>query len=176
MTSSFRCAIFLFSACVPLAMTFGLWLIGKHTISCYFQLVFQLSAMLFVVDTALLRIDVSLGPQGVLRFGLDGCVPLEPQNPYPHSTVMLAEKGTHCWKGFFLKNWPIFHKFCDDIGVRCKLLPPCQGGRASLFAVFFQDCSTNGHHWCYIHLTSTSSDSEIQRIHHVRMSWFYITK
>ena len=32
---------------------------------------------------------------GVLRFDLDRCVPLEPQNPYPSLRVILAEKGTH---------------------------------------------------------------------------------
>ena len=32
---------------------------------------------------------------GVLRFGLDGSLPLEPRNPYPSLRVILAEKGTH---------------------------------------------------------------------------------
>ena len=32
---------------------------------------------------------------GVLRFELDGGVPLEPQNPCPFLRVILAEKGTH---------------------------------------------------------------------------------
>ena len=35
------------------------------------------------------------GGGGVLRFGLDGDVPLEPRNPYPCSGVILAEKNTH---------------------------------------------------------------------------------
>ena len=42
-------------------MTFGLWLIGIRTIFHHFQLVCQLLAMLFVVDMAVLRIDMSLG-------------------------------------------------------------------------------------------------------------------
>ena len=50
--------------------------------------------------------------RGVLRFELDRGVPLEPQNPYPSLRVILAEKGTH-FKGFFLKNRPIFQKFHD---------------------------------------------------------------
>ena len=51
-------------------------------------------------------------PRGVLRFELDRGVPLEAQNPYPSLRVILAEKGTH-FKGFFLKNRPIFQKFRD---------------------------------------------------------------
>ena len=54
---------------------------------------------------------------GVLRFELDRGVPLEPQNPYPSLRVILAEKGTH-FKGFFLKNRPIFQKFRDFRGFR----------------------------------------------------------
>ena len=49
-------------------------------------------------------------PVGVLRFELDRGVPLEPQNPYPSLRVIGTEKGTH-FKGFFLKNMPIFQKF-----------------------------------------------------------------
>ena len=41
-------------------------------------------------------------PGGVLRFGLDGSLRLEPQNPYPCLRVILTEKGTH-FKGFFSK-------------------------------------------------------------------------
>ena len=41
------------------------------------------------------RIYFARGGGGVLRFGLDGDVPLEPRNPYPCSGVILAEKGTH---------------------------------------------------------------------------------
>ena len=36
------------------------------------------------------------GTWGVLRFGLDRDVLLEPQNPYPSLRVILVEKGTHC--------------------------------------------------------------------------------
>ena len=32
---------------------------------------------------------------GVLRFGLDRGLPLEPQNPYTSLRVILAENGTH---------------------------------------------------------------------------------
>ena len=46
-------------------------------------------------------------PPEVLIFGLDGGVPLEPQNPYPFLRLILAEKGTH----FFSKYSPIFHNF-----------------------------------------------------------------
>ena len=35
-------------------------------------------------------------PGGVLRFGLDGGVLLEPQNPYPSLRVIFGGKGTHC--------------------------------------------------------------------------------
>ena len=38
------------------------------------------------------------------RFGLDGGVPLEPQNPYPFVRIILAEKGT------------IFRIFSQNIG------------------------------------------------------------
>ena len=34
-------------------------------------------------------------PGGVFRLELDRGVPLEPQNPYPSLSVILAEKGTH---------------------------------------------------------------------------------
>ena len=51
-------------------------------------------------------------PGVVLRFGLDRGVLLKPRNPYPSLRVILAEKGIHCY-GFFLKNRPIFHKFCN---------------------------------------------------------------
>ena len=36
-----------------------------------------------------------MGSGGVLRFELDRGVPLEPQNPCPSLSVILAEKGTH---------------------------------------------------------------------------------
>ena len=32
----------------------------------------------------------------VLKFGLDGVVPLEPRNPYSFLRVILAERGIHC--------------------------------------------------------------------------------
>ena len=55
------------------------------------------------------------GHGGILRLGLDGGVPLEPQNPYPSLRVILAEKGTHC-QGFFLKNRPIFSQILQFSG------------------------------------------------------------
>ena len=55
--------------------------------------------------------------RGVLRTELDRGVSLEPQNPYPSLRVILAEKGTH-FKGFFLKNMPIFQTFRDFQGFR----------------------------------------------------------
>ena len=39
---------------------------------------------------------LSHGGGGVLRFGLDRGVQLEPQNPFPSLRIILAEKGTHC--------------------------------------------------------------------------------
>ena len=65
---------------------------------------------------------------GVLRFELDRGVLLEPQNPYPSLRVILTGKGTH-FLGFFLKNRPIFKKFCDFRGfchlVSVRKVDPC---------------------------------------------------
>ena len=59
-------------------------------------------------------------PSGDTQIWFGRGVPLEPQNPYPSVRVILAEMGTHCYSiGFFLKNRPIFQKFCDFQGF-CK--------------------------------------------------------
>ena len=47
---------------------------------------------------------------GVPRFGLDGGVPLDPQNPYTFLRVILAERGTN-FQGFFSKYRSTFHNF-----------------------------------------------------------------
>ena len=47
---------------------------------------------------------------GVLRFGLDGGVPLEPQNTFPFLRVIFAEKVTY-FQAFFSKYRPMFHIF-----------------------------------------------------------------
>ena len=47
---------------------------------------------------------------GILQFGVDGGVLLEPQNPYQFLRVILAEKGTYFY-GFFSKYRSIFHNF-----------------------------------------------------------------
>ena len=50
------------------------------------------------------------GEGEVPRFGLDGGVPLEPQNPYPSLRVILAEKATIV-KDFSWKIGPFFVHF-----------------------------------------------------------------
>ena len=61
--------------------------------------------------TNVLHIVGFRGGGGVLRFELDRCVPLEPQNPYPSLRAILAKKGS--FQGFSFKNRPIFQKFRD---------------------------------------------------------------
>ena len=39
--------------------------------------------------------QAQVGPRGVLKFGLDGSLWLEPRNPYTCSRVVLTEKSTH---------------------------------------------------------------------------------
>ena len=45
--------------------------------------------------------------QGVLRFGLDGGVPLEPQNPYPFLRLILQRK-IPIFRDFFFQNRGLF--------------------------------------------------------------------
>ena len=51
----------------------------------------------------------------VLRFGLDGGLPLEPRNPLSILRVILAEKVNH-FEGFFLKMDPCFRDFLWKMG------------------------------------------------------------
>ena len=63
--------------------------------------------------------DTSGGGGGVLRFGLDRGVPLEPRNPYPLLRVIVAGKGTHFGE-FLVKIGQFFHNFCQKFWIFLK--------------------------------------------------------
>ena len=68
-----------------------------------------------------------LGGGGVLRFGLDGGVPLEPQNPYPSLRVIfLPIVKDFSWKiGPFLQIWAQSENWTHVLGFFCKKRDSC---------------------------------------------------
>ena len=62
------------------------------------------------VDRPTLSMVMCIREGGILRFGLNRGLPLQPRNPYPCLRVILAERGTHFY-GFLSKYRPIFQNF-----------------------------------------------------------------